>query len=107
MVFEKGANIANNGVVIYGEAGDEARFMTPTRIVIYADGAEQLVCSRCGKIFTSRGLKDMTSWVTSYGMLTYVPRDDVLCYECEENDKMREIEANAKLVGGPIGEQEG
>ena len=71
-----------------------------SKIVIYPDNTPRLTCSRCGRQFVSRGIKDMTLGFTSFGEMTYVPRDDVICYNCEAEDKM----ANARLIGGPLGE---
>lgn len=67
------------------------------KIIIYADNVLRLTCSKCGQTFVSRGIRDMALGFTSYGEPTYVPRDDVLCYNCE-------AEANAKVIGGPVGE---
>lgn len=70
------------------------------KIILYADNAIKLTCSRCGQPFVSRGIKDMTLGFTSFGEQTYVPRQDVLCYNCEAEDRL----ADAHVIGGPVGE---
>ena len=70
------------------------------KVVLYADNAMRLTCSRCGQKFVSRGIKDMALSFTSFGEPTYVPREDVVCYNCEAEDKY----VNARVIGGPVGE---
>ena len=74
----------------------------PKKIQIKWKHADHLFCSRCGKEFVSRGLRDMQIWQTSNGEYTYVPRDDVLCYECEDAEKAN----SALLMGGPLRNKE-
>ena len=70
------------------------------RIKLAPTGTEVLVCSKCGKEFTTRGIVDYMFLYMKNGVPVYAPRPDVLCYECEENKKREDAKDN--LIGGPL-----
>lgn len=77
----------------------------PDKVIrINPDNAERLKCSRCGKEFISRGIKDYLFGYILNGSPVYVPKLNVLCYECEEDDR-RDL-AEDTFIGGPLDEEE-
>lgn len=75
------------------------------KIKLNPDYADRIICSRCGKEFVSRGISDMAFAYIKRGAPVYVPRPNVLCYECEENDKREKAKDN--YIGGPLDNKEG
>lgn len=70
------------------------------RIRLNPDHTEQIVCSRCGKEFTSRGIQDFAFAYIRNGVPVYVAKPGVLCAECKENE-IRESAAD-NFIGGPL-----
>lgn len=68
------------------------------------DSTERIRCSRCGKEFASRGIKDYAFAYIRNGAPVYVVRPDILCYECEEEDEREKAED--VFIGGQLSEEE-
>ena len=70
-------------------------------IKVNPDNSEKLRCSRCGEMFVSKGIRDYMFAYISHGCPVYVPRPDVVCYECDK--EVKRDRAKGTFVGGPLG----
>ena len=73
---------------------------TGDKIKLVPENTETLVCSACGREFTTRGLVDYAFAYMDDGIPVYVVRPDVLCYECDDEKKRKSAEDT--FSGGPL-----
>lgn len=69
-------------------------------IQLHPENTEILKCSKCGAEFACRGLEDFAFAYMHNGVPVYVPKADVLCYNCEDEKKYEAAKEN--MIGGPL-----